>query len=280
MLKCPRDIGVFWQANAQEKQRPRPSFWAKVNSRQKRFRQSGVLPHTEAQSTGWQNHHEHMWPSKWMARAGGTQSLRPGVEGDVPTPRVDGGQELLSEMGDFPKQTLTRVLIYNRSQRNCSFSKFEMSRNRILWCNAVKIGINAEVEARLLVSAGLPGWSFTGMTLLVSLYLPCFNRTHLQGQVPSPIQPITKISSSLKSFCWCFGFIFTCLSPPLQCTLHEGRDLFCWVENFILKVGITSWPSVDWTMSSDEQQLGIGILCYKDRPMHLHCYHSYSFHSL
>lgn len=104
--------------------------------------------------------------------------------------------------------------IQSFTEKDCSFSKFEMSGNHILSCNAVKIGINAEVEADLLVGAGLPGWSFTGMTLLVPLYIPCFNRTHLQGQAPSPIQPITRISSSLKLFCWCFGFVFTCLSPP------------------------------------------------------------------
>lgn len=120
--------------------------------------------------------------------------------------------------------------IQSFTEKDCSFSKFEMNGNHILSCNAVKIGINAEVEAGLLVGAGLPGWSFTGMTLLIPLNFPCFNRTHLQGQAPSPIQPITRISSSLKLFCWYFGFCFYLLvSPHLSVpSMKAGTFLLGW----------------------------------------------------
>lgn len=115
--------------------------------------------------------------------------------------------------------------IQSFTEKDCSFSKFEMSGNHILSCNAVKIGINAEVEAGLLVGAGLPGWSFTGMTCWFLLIFHVSTGPIFKDRPLAPSNPSLGFLLPWNCFVGILVlFLLACL-PPLECTLHEGRDL-------------------------------------------------------
>lgn len=106
----------------------------------------------------------------------------------------------------LPERMVTRVIKWNGglpktgahqgfnmqsfTEKDYTFSKFEMSRNHILSCNAIKIGINVEVEAGLLVGAGLPGWSFRGHdpagSSLSSMFQPALI---FKDRLPAPSNP-------------------------------------------------------------------------------------------